>query len=105
MSRTVEIPARSVPLRMVLVLSICLAGLLVHFYAENLAPAAQPFGMEWIGSGETERQSHDTGEDLFILPEFTGLKTLQNSIRAIYPEALVFSSIPFRPLLPPPIKG
>jgi hypothetical protein len=105
MSRTVEIPARSVPLRAVLLLSICLTGLLVHFCAENLAPSAPPFGMDWIGSGGTDAQSHDSGEDLFILPEYTGQKILQNSIRATCPAALVFSSIPFRPLLPPPIAG
>jgi hypothetical protein len=105
MSRTVEIPIRSVPFQIVLILSICMACLLLHFCAENLAPSAQSFGMEWIGSGETDDQSHDYGEDSFIFPQYTRLKILQNSIRAICPEPIVSASIAFRPLLPPPIAS
>jgi hypothetical protein len=104
MSRTVEVRARSMPLQVVLILSICMACLLVHFCAENLAPP-QPFGFEWIDSGETNDQSHASGEDSFVFPIYTRLKILQNSIRAICPESLGFGSISFRPWLPPPIAG
>ena len=105
MSRTVDIPSRSVPLQIALILSTCLVCLLVHFYMENLALSAQPFGMQWTASGETDGQSHDSGENVFIPPESTELKILQNSIRAVFPESLAFALLPYRPLLPPPILG
>jgi hypothetical protein len=101
----VEKRARSVRLQVVLILLICMACLLVHFCAKNSAPSAQPFGLERIGSGELDDQSHDSGEDSFVFPNYTRLKILQNSIRAICPESLGFGSISFRPLLPPPIAG
>ena len=103
MSRTVEIPVQSMSLRVVLILSIGMVCLLVHFYAEKLAPSAQPFSTEWIDSGETDGQNHDSGEDLFVLPEYTGPKILLNFIRVICPESPVLVSIACRPLLPPPI--
>jgi len=93
------------PLRAVWILAIGMACLLVHFYAENLPPSAQPFGMEWIDSREADGQNHASVEELFILPENIGLNILQNSIRIVCPEVLVLTSLPFTPLLPPPIAG
>src|ERR1035437_7728617 len=105
MSRTVEIPARPVPLQVVLFLSICMMPLLVHVSGENLAPSAHAFSLQLNISGEIDDKNHDSGEDSFILPEFTILKIMRNSIRAICPVLLVFAPISFRPLYPPPIEG
>jgi hypothetical protein len=105
MSRTVEIPAQPVPLQVLLILSICMICLLVHFCGENLALSAHAFSLELNISGEINDKNHDSGEDSYILPEFTIPKVMRNSIRAICPVLLVFAPISFRPLYPPPIAG
>ncbi len=105
MSRTVEIPARLVPLRVILILSICITCLVVHFCGENLAQSAHAFSPELTISGEMDDKNHDSGDDSYVLPEITILKIIGNSIRVICPVSLVFSKISFRPLYPPPIAG
>jgi hypothetical protein len=100
-----EIPGRPVPLRFVLILSICLGCLLVHFFADTLGPAAQSFAMEWIEDGEKDAPTHAAGEDAFVLPELSSLENPQRSIRIACPESLGFSSFAFLPILPPPIAG
>jgi hypothetical protein len=98
-----EIPARSLPLRFILILLICLGSLLVHFFAESLGPAAQSFAMEWVDHGENNDLTHEIGEDSFVFPRFASLENPQDLIRFACEESLGFSSFASLPLLPPPI--
>jgi hypothetical protein len=101
----VEIPAGAFPLRILLILAICLGGLLVHFCVESLTQAAQPFSVEWNEDGETDRATLDSVEEPFILPERFAVNILHCSIRVVCPESLVCASFAFQPLLPPPIAS
>jgi hypothetical protein len=100
-----EIPARSLPLRFILILLICLGSLIVHFFADAFGPAGQSFATEWIDHGENDGSIHEIGEDIFVFPEFIGLENPQASVRIACEEYLGFSSFAHLPLLPPPITG
>ena len=105
MSRMVEIPAGAFPLRILLILAVCLGGLLLYFSLESFTQAAQPFSVEWNEDGETDPATLDSVEEPFILPERFDVDILHCSIRVIYPESLVCESFAFQPLLPPPIAS
>jgi hypothetical protein len=94
-------PARAA----VLLLSLCLAGLLVHFGAANLFPPVPTFGTEWIDTGGNNAASHAAGEEAFILPEFSSLMNPLHSLRLACPKLLVVASFPHLPLVPPPISA
>ena len=94
--------ARTVPLECVLILSICLASLLVHVCIENLGPAYS-FALEWMEDGGRNAASDTTGEDPFILPEFSVLEVPIRSNRVDSPQWFDFASFTPLPLLPPPI--
>jgi hypothetical protein len=101
MCRMGKRPARAA----VLFLSLCLAGLLVHFFAPNLLPPAPAFGAEWIDTGGNDAASHASGGDAFILPEFSSLENPLHPLRLACPKLLVVASFPPLPLLPPPISA
>ena len=105
MCNTDEWPAWTVPLRVALILSICMGSLLVHFFGGSLGLTALSTTLEWIDDGEKDDPNHTTGEVAFILPKFSGPENPRFSLRIACPEASAFSSLAFLPLLPPPITS
>jgi hypothetical protein len=98
-----ENPARSAPVRVILILSICLGGLILHSFAGNPGmPSQSVTTMNWIDEGEKDDPSHMTGEDTFILPEYSDQVNPQSSIRVLSPELHVYCSVAFLPIVPPP---
>jgi len=94
------------PFRFVLILSLCLGSLLVHFFAESFGlMTGQSFAMEWMEHGEKGDPTQTADEDAVILPNFFCLEYPQLSIRIASPESLGNSSFAFLPILPPPIAG
>jgi hypothetical protein len=97
---------RPASLRLVLILSVCLGSLLIHFFTESFDRiTGQYFAMEWIEHGEKDGPTHEAGEDTFVLPEFFRPVEQQGGIRIVYPDSPVIPSFSSIPLLPPPIAG
>jgi hypothetical protein len=101
-----ELPRRSAPLRCVMIFSICLGVMLVHFFAESFEfMTGQSTAMEWIEHGEKGDPTHAAGEDSFVFPISVRLEIPQACVRAVCPDSPAYSSLASLPLLPPPIAG
>jgi hypothetical protein len=100
-----EMSTRCVPAWVALILLICLAGQVIHFSDKVSSLAVQAVFVEGVNDGEIDDPNTMNGEDSFILPEFSGLVRSTRSARNHCREPLVFSSLTFLPLLPPPIAN
>ena len=100
-----EIRTRIVPIRLVLILTICLSSLATHFLAECNGQNPHAITLELIDDGRSDNPDHSAGVDSFILPESSERMDPQSQLRIACPARSVFASLASLPLLPPPIKG
>jgi hypothetical protein len=101
-----ELPRRSASLHFVMLLSVCLGVILVHFFAESLdLMTGQSISTEWLDHEDKGDPTHAAGEESFVFPISARLEIPQTCIRHTCPDSPAYSSLASLPLLPPPIAG
>jgi hypothetical protein len=84
-----------------LLLLICVFSLAIHFVSENLGPAAGTALFE-IARQAGHSDSHEQGEDHFVLPAPARLSSERFPASLEAPEMIDAASFLASPLLPPP---
>jgi hypothetical protein len=90
------------PLRVVLILAVCICGLAVHFVAEGLSPVAGAPGFDLAAQGGQTHLVHEHCEDNFVFLSPTRLTVEHVVMHLASPAATGAFSISISPLLPPP---
>jgi len=93
---------RGSPIRVFLVITICVCSMAIHYIGEGLLLPGVQLGSEIAGEGGSFHSSHGDSEDNFVFPSITPMQA----------ETLVFHPHPtistaaftycISPLLPPP---
>jgi hypothetical protein len=99
-----NLPSHHLPLRLVIVLSICVGGLVAHFFAESISPAVQvqTNTFEMVGHGGYFDHAYDNDEDSFVIPCLFEAENPHTIIHIALPDSLDFLSFSASPVFPPP---
>jgi len=90
------------PLQWLLILTLCVGGLALHLFTENLGPSSWAAVLEMVEHGRLSDPTHESHEDTFVLPSLGRPSPVDLFMPVAVLMALHFSSIFISPLLPPP---